>query len=173
MPEVFQYCLQRGFIEVGFLGGAQIDRFGNLNTTVIGDYLKPKVRLPGSGGACEIAVLARKVIVVIPHSRRAFPERVDFITSPGFLGGGAERARLGLPGGGPDAVITDLGVLRFDQETREMVLASLHPGATLDAVRAQTGWPLRAASPLGVTQPPSAEELRVLRGELAPSPDLA
>ncbi|OFV83594.1 MAG: 3-oxoadipate--succinyl-CoA transferase subunit B [Acidobacteria bacterium RIFCSPHIGHO2_02_FULL_67_57] len=173
MPEVFQYCLQRGFIEVGFLGGAQIDRFGNLNTTVIGDYLKPKVRLPGSGGACEIAVLARKVIVVIPHSRRAFPERVDFITSPGFLGGGAERARLGLPGGGPDAVITDLGVLRFDQETREMVLASLHPGVTLDAVRAQTGWPLRAASPLGVTQPPSAEELRVLRGELAPSPDLA
>src|SRR3972149_12099288 len=156
MPEVFQYCLQRGFIEVGFLGGAQIDRFGNLNTTVIGDYLNPKVRLPGSGGACEIAVLARKVIVVIPHSRRAFPERVDFITSPGYLGGGEERARLGLPGGGPEAVITDLGIFRFEADSKEMILTSLHSGARLDQVRAQTGWELRVASRLERTEPPSA-----------------
>jgi len=173
MPEVFHYYLQRGLIDVGFLGGAQIDRFGNLNSTVIGDYAKPKIRLPGSGGACEIAVLARRVIVVIPHGRRAFPERVDFITSPGFLGGGEERARLGLPGGGPEAVITDLGILRFDPDTKEMILTSLHPGARLDQVRAQTGWELRVASPLGRTEPPSAGELRVLREELAASPSPA
>ncbi|MBI4466471.1 MAG: CoA-transferase subunit beta [Acidobacteria bacterium] len=170
MPDVFQYYLQRGWIDVGFLGGAQIDRFGNLNTTVIGDYAKPRIRLPGSGGACEIAVLARKVIVVMPHRRRAFPERVDFITSPGFLGGGRERAELSLAGGGPEAVLTDLGVLGFDPETKEMLLVSLHPGATVDEVRVQTGWELRLASPLGRTEPPSAEELRVLREELALSP---
>lgn len=170
MPDVFQYYLQRGWIDVGFLSGAQIDRFGNLNTTVIGDYAKPRIRLPGSGGACEIAVLARKVIVVMPHRRRAFPERVDFITSPGFLGGGQERAELSLAGGGPEAVLTDLGVLGFDPETKEMLLVSLHPGATVDEVRAQTGWELRLASPLGRTEPPSAEELRVLREELALSP---
>lgn len=166
MPEVFQYYLQRGLIEVGFLGGAQIDRFGNINTTVIGDYRKPKVRLPGSGGACEIAVLARRVIVVMPHKRRSFPERVDFVTSPGFLGGAEERARLGLPGGGPETVITDLGVLRFDPETKEMVLVGLHPGISLERARAETGWELRAAPKLEETELPSAEELRVLREEL-------
>lgn len=167
MPEVFQYYLQRGFIDVGFLGGAQIDRFGNLNTTVIGDYDKPKVRLPGSGGACEIAVLARRVLIVMQHKRRAFPERVDFITSPGYLGGGEERQRLRLPGHGPEVVITDLGVLTFSSDTREMVLESLHPGVTLDQVRENTDWALRVASPLGATEPPTAEELRVLREELA------
>ena len=166
MPEVFQYYLQRGFIDVGFLGGAQIDRFGNLNTTVIGDYRRPKVRLPGSGGACEIAVLARRVLVVMPHKRRAFPERVDFITSPGFLGGGRARAEAGLAGDGPEAVITDLGVLGFDLETREMVLESLHPGVRLAQVQTETGWPLRVVGKLGVTEPPTAEELRVLREEL-------
>jgi glutaconate CoA-transferase subunit B len=172
MPEVFQYYLQRGLIDVGFLGGAQIDRFGNLNTTVIGDYAKPKVRLPGSGGACEIAILSRRVIVVMPHKRRSFVERVDFTTSPGFLSGGKERARIGLPGGGPESVITDLGVLQFDPETKEMVLVALHPGASLDEVRAQTGWELRLSSPLKKTEPPSAEELQVLREELA-TPSLA
>ena len=173
MPEIFHYYLQRGLIDVGFLGGAQIDRFGNLNTTVIGDYAQPKVRLPGSGGACEIAILARKVIVVMPQSRRAFPERVDFITSPGFLGGGEERTRRGLPGGGPEAVITDKGVLRFDPATKEMVLTSLHPGVSLEEARAETGWELRVASPLGRTELPTADELRVLREELAVSPTLA
>lgn len=166
MPEVFQYYLQRGFIDVGFLGGAQIDRYGNLNTTVIGDYHQPKVRLPGSGGACEIAVLARRVLVVMPHKRRSFPEHLDFITSPGFLGGGNEREQMRLLGGGPEAVITDLGVLKFSPDTREMVLESLHPGVTLEQVRENTGWPLRVHSPLRETQPPTAEELRVLREEL-------
>jgi glutaconate CoA-transferase subunit B len=169
MPEVFQYYLQRGFIDVGFLGGAQIDRYGNLNTTVIGDYHQPKVRLPGSGGACEIAALARRILVVMPQKRRSFVERVDFITSPGFLGGGTDRDRLRLPGSGPEAVITDLGVLQFDAATREMVLVSLHPGATLDQVRENTDWPLRVADPLGTTEPPTAEELRVLREELLPT----
>ncbi len=163
MPEVFQYYLQRGFIDVGFLGGAQIDRFGNINTTVIGDYSRPKVRLPGSGGACEIAALARRTLLVMPHKRRAFPERVDFITSPGFLSGGDARGRLRMPGAGPQVVITDLGVLRFSGDTREMVLESLHPGATLEQVRSETGWPLRVSDSLGETSPPGEEELKILR----------
>lgn len=166
IPEVFQYYLQRGLIDVGFLGGAQIDRYGNLNTTVIGDYEKPEVRLPGSGGACEIALLARRVLIVMNHKRRAFPERVDFLTSPGFLAGGDERQRRGIPGTGPEAVITDLGVLKFSPDTHEMVLTSLHPGVTLEQVVENTGWPLRVASPLGVTEPPTADELAVLREEL-------
>jgi len=163
MPEVFQYYLQRGLIDVGFLGGAQIDRFGNLNTTVIGDYARPRVRLPGSGGACEIAIFARRVLVVMPQRKRSFPERVDFVTSPGFLGGGDERARLGLPGAGPEAVVTDLGVLRFAEDTREMELVALHPGVTVAQVQEQTGWPLRVAPKLEETPPPSPEELRILR----------
>jgi len=166
MPEVFQYYLQRGFIDVGFLGAAQIDRFGNLNSTVIGDYTRPKVRLPGSGGACEIALLARRVLIVMNHRRRAFPERVDFVTSPGYLGGGDERERQRLPGAGPEAVITDLGVLGFSADTHELVLESLHPGATVEQVQQETGWKLRVAAPLKQTEPPSAEELRVLREEL-------
>jgi glutaconate CoA-transferase subunit B len=166
MPEVFQYYLQRGFIDVGFLGGAQIDRYANINTTVIGDYGKPKTRLPGSGGACEIAALARRVLMVMPHKRRSFPERVDFVTSPGYLGGGDAREKLRIPGGGPEAVITDLGVLRFADDTREMVLTSLHPGATLEQVGENTSWPLRVAAKLEETEPPTAEELRVLREEL-------
>jgi len=167
VPEVFQYYLQRGLIDVGFLGGAQIDRYGNLNTTVIGDYYKPKTRLPGSGGACEIAALARRVLIVMPHKRRSFVERLDFATSPGYLDGGEARERLRVPGSGPQALITDLGVLTFSSETREMVLESLHPGVTLDQVRENTSWPLRVAAKLAVTEPPSAEELRVLREELA------
>ena len=167
MPEVFQYYLQRGLVDAGFLGGAQIDRYANLNTTVIGYYHKPKTRLPGSGGACEIAALARRVLVVMAHKRRSFVERLDFVTSPGYLDGGDARQRLNVPGGGPQVVITDLGILTFSTETREMVLESLHPGATLDQVRENTGWPLRVATKLAVTESPSAEELRVLRDELA------
>ena len=163
MPEVFQYYLQRGLIDVGFLGGAQIDRFGNLNTTVIGDYAKPRTRLPGAGGASEIAALARRVLIVMTHQRRSFVERVDFVTSPGFLTGGEARAKLQVPGGGPEAVITDLGVLRFAADTHEMELASLHPGVTLKQARENTGWPLRIAAEFSQTEPPSAEELRVLR----------
>jgi len=169
MPEVFQYYLQRGNIDVGFLGGAQVDRFGNINTTVIGDYRNPKVRLPGSGGACEIAILANRVLIVMSHKRRSFPERVDFVTSPGYLGGGEERNRLKLPGGGPQAVITDLGVLSFAADTREMVLESLHPGATLEQVQVNSGWPVRVAESLKQTDAPTEEELRVLRTELKPA----
>jgi glutaconate CoA-transferase subunit B len=166
MPEVFQYYLQRGLIDVGFLGGAQVDRFGNINTTVIGDYRKPKVRLPGSGGACEIALLARRVLIVMSQKKRSFPERVDFVTSPGFLRGGAEREGLAVPGAGPAAVITDLGVFEFSAETREMILVSLHRGASLAQVQENTGWAVRGAAALRETEPPTAEELRVLREDL-------
>lgn len=166
MPEVFQYYLQRGSIDVGFLGGAQVDRYGNLNTTVIGDYARPTVRLPGSGGACEIALLARRVVIVMSLERRSFPERVDFITSPGFLSGGGAREQLRVPGAGPACVITDAGVFEFSADTREMTLASLHPGHRVEEVRGKVGWPLRVVAPLGATEPPSAEELRLLREEL-------
>ncbi len=161
MSEVFNYYLQRGWIDVGFLGGAQIDRFGNLNTTVIGSYVQPKVRLPGSGGACEIATLAKKVVIVMPHRKRAFPERVDFITSPGYLAGGRARECLGLTGG-PVQVVTDLGVLEFDSESHEMVLVSVHPGVSREQVQEQTGWTLQVREPLATTPLPSAEELRVI-----------
>jgi glutaconate CoA-transferase, subunit B len=167
MADVFYCYLQGGRIDVGFLQGAQIDRFGNLNTTVVGDYAHPKVRLPGSGGACEIAVHARKVLVIAPQTRRSFPERVDFVTSPGFVDGADARARLGMPGGGPAMVITDLGCYRF--ERGEMTLASLHPGVTLEQVRANLGWEPRVAMDLATTEPPSAEEMRVLREEVDPS----
>src|SRR4029078_11549204 len=138
MFDVFSYYLQGGLIDVGFLQGAQIDRFGNLNTTVIGDYAHPKVRLPGSGGACEIAILAKRVFVIAPQSKRSFPERVDFITSPGFIDGSEGRSKLGIPGGGPVMVITNLGCYEFSDG--EMVLTSLHPGCTVEQVRENTGW---------------------------------
>jgi glutaconate CoA-transferase subunit B len=166
MADIFYLYLQGGRIDVGFLQGAQIDRHGNLNTTVVGDYARPKVRLPGSGGACEIAINARRVVVIAPQSRRGFPERVDFVTSPGFLGGGDERARLGLPGDGPAIVVTDLACYRFEQG--EMTLSSLHPGVTLDQVRANLGWEPRVAARVETTEPPRSEELRVVRHELDP-----
>jgi glutaconate CoA-transferase, subunit B len=166
MYDVFNLYLQGGRIDVGFLQGAQIDRFGNLNTTVVGSYDSPKVRLPGSGGACEIAVHAKKVIVICPQTRRAFPERVDFITSPGFVDGPGARSRLGMPGGGPASVITDLGV--YDFEGEEMRLVSLHPGMTVETVRENTGWELRVAPDLRPTEPPGPEELRIIRETLDP-----
>jgi glutaconate CoA-transferase subunit B len=167
MLDVFGAYLQGGRIDVGFLQGAQIDRFGNINTTVIGDYAAPSVRLPGSGGACEIAILAREVIVVAPQTRRSFPERVDFVTSPGFVDGPGARERLGMPGRGPSAVITDLGCYTFVEG--EMTLASLHPGRTLDDVRANIGWEVRVAPDLSITPEPTAEELRIIREELDPN----
>src|SRR5678815_1065437 len=141
MFDVFSFYLQGGLIDVGFLQGVQIDRFGNLNTTVIGDYQHPKVRLPGSGGACEIAILAKRVFVIAPQSKRSFPERVDFITSPGFLEGGETRRKLGMPGTGPSRVITNLGSYEFIDG--EMELISLNPGCTLEQVRENTGWDVR------------------------------
>lgn len=167
MMDIFNLYLQRGLIDVGFLGGAQVDRFGNINSTVIGDYHRPKVRLPGSGGACEIAALAKRVVITIGNSKRTLPEKVDFITSPGYLGGGREREALGLAGG-PDLVITDMGVYRFDAVTREMVLASIHPGITLQTIKENTGWDVRTAEDLTQTPPPGPREIRIIREELDP-----
>jgi glutaconate CoA-transferase subunit B len=166
MYDIFCNYLQGGRIDVGFLQGAQIDRFGNINTTVVGTYHRPVVRLPGSGGACEIAILARKVLVIAPQSRRSFPERVDFITSPGFLDGPGRREALGMPGGGPQAVITNLGCYEFVDG--EMTLVSLHPGCTLEQVFDNIGWTVQVSATLGETPPPTDEELRIIREELDP-----
>jgi len=163
MFEVFGLYLQAGRIDVGFLEGAQIDKYGNINSTVIGDYRAPKVRLPGSGGACDIASLAKRILIITRHESRRFPEKVDFVTSLGFLTGKHERERLRLEGGGPDAVITDLGVLRFDKETGEMMLDSIHPGVKLEDVKRNTGWDLKVSKELKITNEPSEEELSILR----------
>jgi glutaconate CoA-transferase subunit B len=173
MAHLFQYYLQGGRIDVGFLGAAQIDRYGNLNSTVIGPYAQPKTRLPGSGGACEIALLARRVLIIARLNRRTFVEKLDFCTSPGHLSGGASRAALHAPGAGPEAVITDLGILRFAPGTREMELAALHPGCTLAQVQEQVSWPLRIAADLTTTPAPTPEELHILRTELAVAAEAA
>lgn len=162
MYDIFAFYLQRGFISVGFMGGAQIDRFGNVNATVIGDYAKPKVRLPGSGGSMEIAAWADRWFIITPHQKRRFPEKVDFCTSAGFLGGRSQRAKTGVRGGGPQAVVTDLGILEPD-ETGELVLTQLHAGATAEQAQQNTGWALRTAPELKNTQPPTDEELALLR----------
>lgn len=169
MPHLFQYYLQAGRIDVGFLGVAQIDRYGNLNTTVIGPYRQPKVRLPGSGGGCDIALLARRVLVITRLSRRTFVEQLDFVTSPGHLTGGDARGRLGDYGQGPTVLITDMGIFRFDAETREMTLTSLHPGCTVAEVQEQVAWELRVAETLETTGLPTVEELRFMREELDPT----
>ena len=167
MYDIFALYLQRGYIDVGFLGGAQIDRFGNINATVIGDYERPKVRLPGSGGSMEIAAWASRCYIMTPHQKRRFPEVVDFRTSAGFLGGRAEREAANLRGSGPQAVVTDLGVMEPD-ETGELVLTALHPGVEAEQARANTGWDLKVAPELKTTKPPKEEELRILREELDP-----
>jgi glutaconate CoA-transferase subunit B len=167
VPEIFNYWLQPGRIDVGFLGAAQIDRFANINTTVIGDYAHPGVRLPGAGGAPEIAASCREVIVVVRQTPRAFVERVDFVTSVGYGSGPGDRERLGLHGRGPVKVITDLGVLEPDPGTCELTLTQLHPGVDVDRARAATGWDLNVASAIAVTADPSPEELAALRGLLA------
>jgi glutaconate CoA-transferase subunit B len=163
VPEIFNYWLQAGRIDVGFLGAAQIDRYANLNTTVVGDYAHPKVRLPGAGGAPEIAASCRRVIVVIRQSPRTFVDRLDFITSVGHGSGPGSRKRLGLLGEGPSVVITDLGLLHPDPETKELTLTHLHPGATVEQALAATGWDLAVAADLQTNLPPSGEELSTLR----------
>ena len=164
VPEIFNYWLQPGRIDVGFLSGAQIDRFANINTTMIGGtYRKPKVRLPGAGGAPEIAASCSEVVVVVRQSPRTFVERLDFVTSVGFGAGPGDRERLGLPGGGPSSVITDLGVLRPDPTSCELVLTHLHPGVTVDQARAATGWELGVRDDLQQSDPPTDHELTVLR----------
>ncbi|MFQ5613876.1 MAG: CoA-transferase [Anaerolineae bacterium] len=170
MADLFGLYLQGGRVEVALLGGAQIDRFGNLNTHVIGDYGSPQVRLPGSGGACEIAINAQQTHIIMRLKRRAFVERLDFLTSPGHLSGGNSRRELGMPGRGPQRVITDKAIFDFDNAGREMQLVSLHPGLSLDEVRAEIGWQIRLPAPGHVAQtpPPGEEELRLVRVELDP-----
>jgi glutaconate CoA-transferase subunit B len=163
VPEIFNYWVQPGRIDVGFLGAAQLDRFGNINTTVIGGYEQPKVRLPGAGGAPEIAASCGEVIVIVRQSRRSFVDAVDFITSVGHGRGPGERERLGLLGRGPTRVITDLGVLEPDPETCELRLTRLHPGVEVEQAREATGWDLQVADRLETTEPPTAEELEALR----------
>jgi len=169
MADLFGLYLQRGLVEIALLGGAQIDKYGNLNSSVIGDYNKPKTRLPGSGGACEIATNAQRTFMIMRLKRRAFVEKLDFITSPGHLSGGDSRSRLGLPGKGPEIVITDRAILNFDNADREMQLSALYPGISETDVRAETGWELRRAPKVGQVSAPSVEELRLIREQLDPS----
>jgi glutaconate CoA-transferase, subunit B len=171
VPEIFNYWLQPGRIDVGFLGAAQLDRYGNINTTMVGtDYERPAVRLPGAGGAPEIAAACKEIVVVLRQSRRTFPARLDFVTSVGFGTGPGSRQRLGLTGGGPGLVITDLGVLRPDPDSLELVLAGIYPGVSVEQVRDSTGWELAISPELTQLAPPSAAELAALRVLLASAP---
>lgn len=164
MFEIFSFYLQRGLIDVAFLGASQIDRFGNINTTVIGQYDKPKVRLPGSGGACEISINANRVFVIMPQSPRSFVDEVDFITSPGHLAG---RRPADWLGAGPHVVVTGLGVYRFGADG-VMYLSRIHPGVTIEQVQDNTGWDMRISDGLQPTDPPSDLELKLMRNELDP-----
>jgi glutaconate CoA-transferase subunit B len=155
--------LQQGRVDVSFIGGAQLDRFGNLNTSYIGSTERPQTRLPGSGGACDLASLARRHIIIMTHEKRRFVPRVDYITSPGYGDGPGWRQKVGLPRGGPATVITSLGVLRFDPQTFELILVSLHPGVAAETVVARTGWPLKVANRPETTPEPTAVELEMLR----------
>lgn len=168
MADLFMLYLQGGLIDVALLGGAQIDRFGNLNTTVIGDYANPKTRLPGSGGACEIAINAKRVLMIMRLSKRAFVPQLDFLTSPGHLSGGGSRDTLKMPGFGPDQVITDKGIFIFDNPDSEMMLVELAPGQTVESIQEQIGWPIRTAPDLRQMTPPSEEELAIIREQLDP-----
>jgi glutaconate CoA-transferase, subunit B len=164
VPEIFNYWLQPGRIDVGFLGAAQIDRYGNINTTVVGGYASPEVRLPGAGGAPEIAASCKEVIVIVRQSRRTFVEKVDFVTSVGYGDGPGSRERLGLPGKGPQQIITDLGVLTPDPQTCEFIMTAMFPGVTEETVRERTGWDVAIAPYPRIVPPPSAAELAALRG---------
>jgi glutaconate CoA-transferase subunit B len=168
MSDLFMLYLQGGLIDVALLGGAQIDRFGNLNTTVIGPYDTPKTRLPGSGGACEIAINARRIFMIMRLSKRAFVPKIDFLTSPGHLDGGDARQRLGMPGEGPSLVITDKALFSFDNPDREMMLVELAPGQTIESVQAVVGWPIRIAAEVRSMTPPTDEELTIVREQLDP-----
>ena len=168
MADLFGLYLQRGLVEIALLGGAQIDRYGNLNSTVIGDYAKPKTRLPGSGGALEIATNAQRTFMIMRLKRRAFVDKLDFLTSPGHLTGGDSRARLGLPGGGPEIVITDKAILNFDNPDREMQLSALYPSVTAEDVQAEVGWPLRLAKTIEEITAPTSEELHLIRDQVDP-----
>jgi len=163
VPEMFRYWLQGGRMTVGFLGGAQIDRFANLNTTVVGPYDKPKTRLPGGGGAPEIAIACGEIFIIMRQAKRSFVGNLDFVTSFGYGRGGDDRERLGIKTKGPTKLVTDLAVFEPDAETREMTVVSIHPGVTREQIQDNTGWPVRYAIAVGETAPPTERELFVLR----------
>jgi glutaconate CoA-transferase subunit B len=163
VPEMFRYWLQGERITVGFLGGAQVDRFANLNTTVVGSYEKPKVRLPGGGGAPEIAISCGEIFIIMTHGRRGFVDKLDFVTSIGHGEGGDHRARLGVKTKGPTKLITDLCVFEPDRETKEMTVVSIHPGVTRDEIDSNTGWKVKYAREVAETPAPNPNELATLR----------
>jgi len=168
MCDILEAC-QRGMVDYTFLGGAQIDAYGNLNSTVIGDYGRPRVRFPGSGGANDFASLCWRTLVMTQHDRRRFVERLDFLTSPGYLTGPGAREAAGLPAGsGPYKVITDLAVMGFDERSKRMQVESLHPGVSFEQVQENTGFELLKGAAIGQTKPPRSEELRILREEVDP-----
>ncbi len=168
MYDIFSLYLQRGNVDVGFMGGAQIDKFGNINATIIGnDYDHPKTRLPGSGGSQEIAAWANRCYLMTPHQKRRFPEKVDFMTSAGFLDGKKSRDATGVRGGGMVGVVTDIGFMEPD-ENGELILTALHPGKTAEQAKDNTGWPLKVVANLRTTEPVTEKELRILRDELDP-----
>ncbi len=167
--DVMGMFLQGGRVDVGFLSGSQVDKFGNINTTVIGDYHRPKSRLPGSGGANPIGLLAKRVLIIALHDKRRLAERVDFITTPGYIDGPGARAKWGLPEDqGPEVIITNKAVLRFDKETKEAYLESYHPGHTVEEILENTPWDLKVSPEVHETPPPTAEELRVIREIIDP-----
>jgi glutaconate CoA-transferase subunit B len=163
VPEMFRYWLQGGRIKVGFLGGAQIDKYANLNTTVVGPYDKPKVRLPGGGGAPEIATSCGEILIIMAQGKRAFVEKLDFVTSIGHVTGGDSRAKLGVKTKGPTKLITDMAVWEPDPETKEMTVVSIHPGVTREQIQDSVGWPVKYAAQVSETSAPTAKELDVLR----------
>ncbi|NCF68689.1 MAG: CoA-transferase subunit beta [Chloroflexi bacterium] len=169
MSDLFMYYLQGGLVDAALLGGAQIDRYGNLNTTVIGNYDQPKVRLPGSGGACEIAINAKKTFMIMRLKRRAFVEQLNFQTSPGHLGNGRSRGDLDLPGAGPQLVITDRALFDFDNQDHQMTLIEVARGETAESIQQEVGWPLRISPNLREIKPPTSDELRIIREHLDPN----
>ena len=169
MQDLFMLYLQGGLVDVALLGGAQIDKYGNLNTTVIGNYSSPKVRLPGSGGACEIAINAGEIFMIMRLKRRAFVETLDFVTSPGHLEGGNAREQMGYPGKGPSLVITDKALFDFNNPDREMTLVEVAPGETVDTIQEEIDWSMRVSEHLRQMQPPTDEELAIIRQELDPT----
>jgi glutaconate CoA-transferase subunit B len=167
MYDIFSNYLQRGNVDVGFMGGAQIDKYGNINATVIGGYDRPKVRLPGSGGSQEIAAWANRCYIMTPHQKRRFPERVEFMTSAGGIDGMGARTHRGLRGRGMVGVVTDIGILEPNEEG-EMILTALHPGKTLEEARNNTGWDLKASPSVRITDLVTRKELKILREDLDP-----
>ncbi len=168
ISDVFQHYLVNEKIDVGFLGAAQMDRYGNINTTVIGNYKDPKVRLPGSGGACEMAIHAKRIVIIATQNLKTFPEVVDFITSPGHKANGKTRKSWGLPGAGPAVLITNLGVFQFDSQLGELFLTEIHPGVDRNEVESTIGWNLCVAGDVTETPEPTVDELRIIREELDP-----